>query len=106
MKDELEILIVSLIEKSNLKNSDDFISLLEQDKELIDKIIQASSNNYNVFFSKQTYDGWYCIKDSNKPDNYIVYYQEKGRIDWGVENVKNSAKAVTTLILEAGYLNF
>ncbi|ODR88013.1 cytoplasmic protein [Shewanella xiamenensis] len=75
-------------------------ALLAQDKALLLQIKQADAQ-YWVNFSKQTFDGWYCVATPSNA-SYHVYYQERGQHCWGEEVFSDQYLAIASVIFASG----
>ncbi|WP_049724110.1 hypothetical protein [Gilvimarinus polysaccharolyticus] len=102
MKVPLQELIDKLVSTHSIKSAEEFTILLGSNEIYISEIIEISTSDYNVYFHKDTFDGWYCIEKSN--DTFNVYHQERGRIGWSDVTVKGKSSAVTEVLLGACYL--
>ncbi|MCP4325667.1 MAG: hypothetical protein GY787_28275 [Alteromonadales bacterium] len=93
----LKKLLDNFISKYSIKSAEDFINIIDSNETYLPQIIEASMCDRNVYFEKNTFDGWYCIEKSS--DIFNVYYQERGRIEWVDEIINGKSKAVTEVLL-------
>ena len=103
MTNLLEKYVSELVENNGIKTKSDFANLLNANKEITNKIIEAAIPNDAVHFTESTYDGWYCIKNNH---TYEVYYQERGNKQWKPAAFKEAAVAVAALLNQSGYTSF
>ena len=55
-----------------------------------------------LYLTKQTYDGWYCLKADSK---WSVYYQERGLQCYGSYEHTGYSAAIADLIDKSGYFS-
>ncbi|MFB2639081.1 cytoplasmic protein [Shewanella bicestrii] len=96
----LKALLNQLKTEHKLTSATELAALLAQDEALVQQIKQADAQ-YWVNFSKQTFDGWYCIATPSNA-SYHVYYQERGQHCWEEEVFSDQYLAIATAIFASG----
>lgn len=106
MKNELAKLINDIVKKYKIKrDKESLATILKQNPELIEQIIKTAETNDWVNFSRNTFDGWYCIRSETYQPEYSVYYQERGAVCWDIKKFSDQDSAIASVILESGYLH-
>ena len=106
MDNQLEELIDSIILKNHIADEKGLYSYLTKNEEVIINIEAAAASNDWVYFSEQTYDGWYCIQKNTSTPSLDVYYNERGGIMWGITSYQSKPEALASVIVKSGYAAF
>lgn len=96
----LKALLKQLKTEHKITSATELAALLAQDEALVQQIKLADAQ-YWVNFSKQTFDGWYCVATPSNA-SYHVYYQERGQNCWGEEVFSDQHLAIATVIFDSG----
>ena len=97
MSISLKELLNVIVSKHSIKSAEQFTKLIDNNEAYISEIIEASMSDRDVYFEKNTFDGWYCIEKLN--DNYHVYHQERGRVGWLEKTIIGKSRAITEVLL-------
>ena len=97
MSISLKELLSTIISKHSIKSIEEFTKLIDVNEAYISDIIEASKSDRNVYFEKDTFDGWYCIDKLN--DIFNVYHQERGRVGWVEKTINGKSRAITEVLL-------
>jgi hypothetical protein len=96
-------LIKSIVEERGISDRDEFTAYLSNNPSVMDEIVELSKSVGFLNFSDVTYDGWYCIHESN--DQYRIYYKERGQIYDSKDLVEGRALAVSAILCAVNWLN-
>jgi len=96
-------LIKSIVDEHGISDRDEFTVYLSNNPSVMDEIVGLSKNVGFLNFSDVTYDGWYCIHESN--DQYRIYYKERGQVYDRKNIVEGRALAVSSILCAVNWLN-
>lgn len=96
----LKNLLETLKTLHHINSQDEFAALLARDSELMQQVKTADAKHW-VHFTKQTFDGWYCVP-TPQLTTFHVYYQERGQNGWGEDVFSNQSEAIAAAIFMSG----
>lgn len=106
MENALGSLINKIISDNDITSKEDLSLFLSENPAVILQLELAASANRWVYFTEETYDGWYCLRSRTSSTKLDVYYKERGTIAWGVTSYENRSEAVVSVLVESGYVSF
>lgn len=96
----LKNLIETIKNHHHINTQDELAALLARDSALMQQVKTTDAKHW-VNFTKQTFDGWYCVS-TPLLTTFHVYYQERGKNIWGEDVFSNQSEAVAAVIFMSG----
>lgn len=98
----LESIVGKILSDNAIGSEKELSNFLTHSSDTVKQIKRAASSSQWVFFTEQSYDGWYCLQKSAEPIVFDVFYKERGAISWGFTSFENEPEAIASVIVRSG----